>query len=64
MMTNDDDDNMNEQESDDEIAFAHHQIEHVLFPAMRRYGNFPEHLLKHIKEAADYKVLFKVFERC
>ena len=70
MMTDDVDDTMNTDPSPadktliDEVAFAKHQIEHLLFPAMRRYTEFPSHLKANIHEIADYKALFKVFERC
>ena len=69
-MTDDIDDTMDADYSEgdktlkDEVAFAKHQIEHLLFPAMRRYTEFPNHLKANIHEIADYKVLFKVFERC
>jgi hypothetical protein len=70
MSTDDIDDTMDTDISEagkaleEEVTFAKHQIEHLIFPAMRRYVNFPSHLKANIHEIADYKALFKVFERC
>lgn len=49
---------------DDAHDFARHQLEHVLFPAMRRYAKFPKDSIKHITELADVKNLYRIFERC
>ena len=41
------------------------QIQHILFPAMRRYIAAPKTLLElDIVQVADLPELYKVFERC
>lgn len=43
-----------------------YQIEHVIFPALRRYLVPPKSLLKggHLTQVANLPDLYKVFERC
>jgi len=53
-----------QQRDDDAYEFSRHQLEHVLFPAMRRYAKFPKDSIKHITELADLKALYRTFERC
>lgn len=41
------------------------QIQHILFPAMRRYIAAPKSLLEmDVVQVADLPELYKVFERC
>lgn len=49
----------------EEANYEKHQLEHVLFPAFRRYGNFPKELMnKSMRKLTDLPQLYKVFERC
>lgn len=41
------------------------QIEHVLFPSMRKYLSPPKRLLeKDVVQVADLPDLYRIFERC
>ncbi|KAJ9095362.1 hypothetical protein QFC19_007606 [Naganishia cerealis] len=49
----------------EEAEYDKHQLEHVLFPAFRKYGNFPKGLMnKSMRKLTDLPQLYKVFERC
>ncbi|KAJ9122315.1 hypothetical protein QFC22_001736 [Naganishia vaughanmartiniae] len=49
----------------EEADYETHQLEHILFPAFRRYGNFPKELMnKSMRKLTDLPQLYKVFERC
>lgn len=63
-MPADDTDTTQQQRNNNAHEFARHQLEHVLFPAMRRYPKFPKDSIKHITELADVKALYRIFERC
>jgi hypothetical protein len=63
-MTVDEMDMSRQQRNDNALEFSRHQLEHVLFPAMRRYAKFPKDSIKHITELADVKALYRTFERC
>ena len=63
-MPAEDTDTTQQQRNNNAHEFARHQLEHVLFPAMRRYAKFPKDSIKHITELADVKALYRIFERC
>ncbi|KAJ9100616.1 hypothetical protein QFC21_003660 [Naganishia friedmannii] len=49
----------------EEADYEKHKLEHILFPAFRRYGNFPKELMnKSMRKLTDLPQLYKVFERC
>ncbi len=52
-----------EQEAQDKAE--QWQVQHILFPAMRRYLTAPKSLLERdVVQIADLPNLYKVFERC
>ncbi|KAI5453410.1 DNA mismatch repair protein Mlh1 [Naganishia albida] len=54
-----------EHATKDEVEYERHQLEHILFPAFRRYGNFPKELMNQsIRKLTDLPQLYRVFERC
>lgn len=54
-----------ERATREEVEYEKHQLEHILFPAFRRYGNFPKELMNQsIRKLTDLPQLYKVFERC
>jgi DNA mismatch repair protein MLH1 len=57
--TTDDDNDDNKK-----YEYERHQITHVMFPAMKRYANFPSRVLDGVKQLASTDELYKTFERC
>ena len=52
-------------EEDDQCKAERWEIQHILFPAMRRYLIAPKSLLdRDILQVASLPELYKVFERC
>ncbi len=66
------DDSMDSEAAEDaeetraQLEYQNHQIEHVIFPAMKRYAVMPKDLLEkgYIKEVANLPDLYRIFERC
>ena len=60
-----DDSEDRDKEKDKEHAAEKWQIQHILFPAMRRYLVPPKSLLdRDVVQVASLPDLYKVFERC
>ncbi|KAJ9113147.1 hypothetical protein QFC20_002039 [Naganishia adeliensis] len=58
-------DESEESATREEAEYEKHQLEHILFPAFRKYGNFPKDLMNQsIRKLTDLPQLYKVFERC
>lgn len=56
---------LDDQATIEEVEYAKHQLEHILFPAFRKYGNFPQDLMnRSMRKLTDLPQLYKVFERC
>lgn len=55
----------NDEEEEDQYKAERWQIQHILFPAMRRYLTAPKSLLdRDVLQVASLPELYKVFERC
>ena len=53
------------QATTEEVEYAKYQLEHILFPAFRKYWNFPQELMnRSMRKLTDLPQLYKVFERC
>jgi DNA mismatch repair protein MLH1 len=60
-----DDHNVNVQQQEEASTAEKWQIEHVLFPAMKRYLIAPKSLLtRDVVQIASLPDLYRVFERC
>jgi DNA mismatch repair protein MLH1 len=56
---------INAEEQGPEEKSERWQIQHVIFPAMRKYLNAPKTLLERdVMQVASLPDLYKVFERC
>ena len=54
-----------DKEEEDQCKAERWQIQHILFPAMRRYLTAPKSLLDcDVLQVASLPELYKVFERC
>ena len=62
---NEDDHTVNAQQQEEASTIEKWQIEHVLFPAMKRYLIAPKSLLtRDVVQIASLPDLYRVFERC